>query len=221
MKRVLGILTAGCLMFTLASPSSADEKGKAKPKADAPAKEAKTEMAGKMDEKAMAETMAKWEKFATPGPQHARFKKMIGKWQTSTQAWMAPGAPPMESKGLAEFTVQMGGRFLIQTYKSEFMGKPFEGMGIEGYDNFKKKYSSYWIDNMGTASMIQTGTCSDDGATCTYFGRMDEPTMDETDKTVKSTIQAKNEDSFLWSMYDFLPGGQEIKIMEINYTRVK
>ncbi len=33
------------------------------------------------------------------------------------------------------------------------MGMPFEGMGIDGYDNLAKQYVSTWVDNMGTGIM--------------------------------------------------------------------
>jgi len=37
------------------------------------------------------------------------------------------------------------------------MGMPFEGMGLDGYDNASKEYISIWIDNMGTGIMYMKG----------------------------------------------------------------
>ena len=34
----------------------------------------------------------------------------------------------------------------------------FKGMGVEGYDNVKKKFVSSWIDNMGTGIQFSDGT---------------------------------------------------------------
>ena len=42
----------------------------------------------------------------------------------------------------------------------------FKGMGVEGYDNVKKKFVSSWIDNMGTGIQFSEGTY--DPATKTF-----------------------------------------------------
>jgi len=55
------------------------------------------------------------------------------------------------------------------------MGMPFEGIGINGYDNLKKKFVSTWIDNMGTMIVMSTGTFDPATKTFTYMGEMDNP----------------------------------------------
>ena len=51
----------------------------------------------------------------------------------------------------------------------------FKGMGIEGYDNVKKKFVGSWIDNMGTGIMMSEGTY--DPATKTFTYTTDEEMM--------------------------------------------
>ena len=40
------------------------------------------------------------------------------------------------------------------------MGQPFSGVGIDGYDNLRKKYVTTWIDTMGTGIFSMEGTAS-------------------------------------------------------------
>src|SRR5205807_2748449 len=39
--------------------------------------------------------MEKYQKAATPGPEHQHMAKMAGKWKLAVTSWPAPGAPPM------------------------------------------------------------------------------------------------------------------------------
>ena len=44
----------------------------------------------------------------------------------------------------------LDGRFLQQEFTGEMMGQPFSGVGINAYDNLRKRYVTTWIDTMGT-----------------------------------------------------------------------
>src|SRR5438105_4065574 len=116
------------------------------------ADEPKKEMSA--EEKAM---MDKYMKAATPGPEHAQMAKMAGKWKLQVTSWMKPGAPPMKSDGTAEYRSIMGGRFLEQEVHGDMAGQPFEGRGVEGYDNVTKEHWGTWVDNMGTTTMLMKG----------------------------------------------------------------
>ena len=49
----------------------------------------------------------------------------------------------------------------------------FKGMGIEGYDNAKKKFVSSWIDNMGTGIQFSEGTYDPATKTFTYTSEIE------------------------------------------------
>jgi hypothetical protein len=69
----------------------------------------------------------------------------------------------------------LDGRFLYQEFKSQMMGQPFSGIGIDAYDNVRKKYVTAWMDTMGTGIFIMEGTASADGKTITLKGSHPEP----------------------------------------------
>jgi hypothetical protein len=49
----------------------------------------------------MAKMMAKWKELNAKGPEHEKFKSMVGMWKAETKMWMAPNAPPTVSRGTA------------------------------------------------------------------------------------------------------------------------
>lgn len=165
--------------------------------------------------------MKEWAKWSTPGASHKVLEKMAGKWTTSQKMWMDPTQPPMESKGTAELTLVLGGRFLQEHYTGELMGMPFEGMGLVGYDNFRKEYISSWADNMGTYMMHARGTGNAAGTEVSMSGIFDEPASGEKDKKFREVIKITGPDSFVFEMYDTIPGKGEVRVMELTHTRVK
>src|SRR6185295_18628018 len=93
---------------------------------------------------------------------------LVGNWTTHVKWWMAPGAPAQESDGTAQMSWAFGGRYLHEADTGTAMGMPFEGMGVTGYDNLKKKYVGSWIDSMGTGIMQSEGTYDPSKKTITY-----------------------------------------------------
>jgi hypothetical protein len=202
---------AGAVLLTAAF--AAQDKGK-----DAKAKPASAPAAGApaID----PEMMKKWEAFATPGPDHKVLDALVGKWTTQIKMWMDPAAPMMESTGTCEMQWVLGGRYLHEEDKGSFMGQPFEGMGVTGFDNLKKKYVASWIDNMGMGIMRSEGTYDAAKKTINYTSECPDPTMT---KYVPSRMTLAFVDANTVKMEMFGPdkSGKEYKGMELTYTRAK
>jgi hypothetical protein len=168
------------------------------------------------------EMMRKWMEVAAPGDPHRKLDYFVGRWETTSRVWMeGPGSEPTVSKGNSEFRWIMDGRFLLDEATGVWMDKPFRGMGITGYDNFKKRYVSFWIDNMGTAMYTSQGSLNPSGKVFTYFGTMDEPMTGEHDKTVKYTNRIVGEDEFVFEIHDLTLAETHTKMAEITYRRKK
>jgi len=167
-----------------------------------------------MDEKTMMEL---WKQAATPGEPHKQFAALVGSWTTSTKEWMEPGKPPTESTGTAEMKMLLDGRFLYQEYNGQMMGQPFNGIGIDGYDNIRKKYVTAWMDTMGTGIFIMEGTASADAKTITLKGSHPEPGGGKMSHRAVWKIIDNNNQTF--DMYGAHHGQKETKMMEITYQR--
>ena len=170
----------------------------------------------------MQEMMKKWMDAASPGAHHKALEHFIGKWDTACKVWMeGPGKPPSETKGTSEVKWILGGRYMLEELKSEMMGMPHSGMGITGYDNFKKQYVGFWIDNMSTAMFNTLGEFDSSKKVLTALGKMDEPMTGEKDKLVKYVVQIIDKDKHVFSVYDLVGSANEFKVVEITYTRKK
>ena len=169
----------------------------------------------------MGEMMAKWAEMNAKGPEHEKFKEMVGAWKIESKMWMMPEAPPTVSAGTAEFRLILDGRYIEQVYKCDMGGQGFEGRGIEGYDKLKKKYVSLWMDNMSTGMYMSEGTYDEKTKATTYYGKADDPFTGQKDKVVKSVAREITKDKVIFDMYDTAPDGTEFKSMEITYTRAK
>ena len=167
-----------------------------------------------MDPQAMMET---YKKLATPGEPHQQLASLAGSWTTTTKEWMDPNKPAMESTGSVEMKTLLDGRFLQQEFTGDHMGQPYSGIGINGYDNLRKRYVSTWIDSMGTGIFLMEGTGSADGKTITLKGQHDVPGGGHmTHRAIWKLIDANTQ---TFEMYGTHGHGKEMKMMEITYTR--
>jgi hypothetical protein len=164
-----------------------------------------------------AATEKMWAEYAQPGREHEAFKELVGEWKTETKSYWPGQAEPQTSQSTATFKLIMGGRFVQQEFKGEYNGKPFEGLGIFGYDKAKKKYVSVWLDNMGTGIMLSEGTYDEASKTFTEIGEIESPTGKMREKTVTKDV---DKNKFVLTMWMLLPGDKEQKVMEIIYTRM-
>ncbi|MFQ5414886.1 MAG: DUF1579 domain-containing protein, partial [Phycisphaerae bacterium] len=155
-------------------------------------------------------------KYAQPGAFHDHLKPMAGQWDLAVRMRMAPDAPWAESASTSSVKWIMGGRFLLEEVRGDAGGMPFEGMGMLGYDNFKKKYVSTWLDNMGTAIMISYGTCDASGKVFTLMGTHDNVFTGKKNDKAKSVTRIVNQDKQVVEMWGTGPDGRMFKTMEIT-----
>lgn len=152
-----------------------------------------------------------------PGEGHAKLKGMEGNWDAVVKDYMS-SATPTESKGTCTRKWIMDGRYLQEDFSSDFMGMPFKGMGLSGYDNITKKYVATWVDNMGTGIMSSTGTLDATGKIFTYEGESSDPMSGKVVKMkMISTIVDDKKHTFV--MNGPGPDGKDMKMMEITYTK--
>ena len=171
----------------------------------------------KLDPK-MQEIMKKAEEAGAPGAPHKALEPLIGEWNAEVKCWMGPDAPPTVSRGTAKATWAMKNRFVQEDFNGEFMGKPFRGMSLTGYDNMKQKYNSVWVDDMHTSIFSSEGSVENDPKVITLTGKMDCPITGEKDVAMKQVLRIIDSNKHVFEMHDPRQGANS-KTMEITYTR--
>jgi hypothetical protein len=192
-------VAVGCASFGLGRAWSQDDKGKM------PSKE---EM-----EKMMAE-------MAAPAEQHKKLAALAGTWDCDMKMF-EPGKEPTLVKGVSTSRSALNGLFVVTEHKSTMDGKPFEGLGVDGYSKEKQKYFTLWADSMGTTPMVLWGTPDASGKTITYDG--DEYDCGPMGKmTPRTKVIHEDADHFTFEFWAKMSGAPDyVEMMEGKYTRRK
>ena len=174
-----------------------------------------------------AEMMKQMMELAKLNENHKLLAEFVGNWTYTVKMWMAPGAPPSESKGTAVSKAIMDGRYFVTENTGTFKmpgadGKMkemnFKGIATDGYDNAKKKFVSSWVDSMGTGIYLMEGSYDAASKTFTYTSEME--MMPGAKTKMRQTIKVTDKDHRTFEFFEDRGTG-ETKTMEINFTRKK
>jgi Protein of unknown function (DUF1579) len=176
-----------------------------------------------------AEMMKQTMEIAKLNENHKLLAGLAGSWNYTIKFWMNPdsNAAPQESKGTATTKPIMGGRYFVMDVNGTMKmpgadGKmknvQFKGIGIDGYDNVKKKFVSSWVDNMGTGIAFSEGTYDPAAKTFTYNTELE--LVPGMKSNAREVVKIVDKDHHIFEWYE-TQGGQEKKIMEIAYERKK
>ncbi len=164
------------------------------------------------DEPEGMDEMAAWMAANQPGEHHEHLGRLVGHWTYTTTGPMGDSEGTMKAKSMFD------GRYVMHTWKGQFMGSEFVGHGLDGYDNAKGKYVSAWVDNFSTGIQMSYGKCANDD--CTEMVTKSEM-MGPDGSTVKQkshTVWDGN-DSFTMKMYMVPDEGDAVEQMTLVATR--
>lgn len=192
-----------------------------------PANPAATPPSGQPSAEEMQKMMQQMMEMGKPNENHKLLASLDGNWSYTIKFWMNPdpNAKPQESGGTATRKTIMDGRYSVMEVngKMEMPGPDgkmkttqFKGMGIDSYDNVKKKFVGSWIDNMGTGIMMSEGTY--DPATKTFTFTTEVEAVPGMKTQVREILKVPDNNHMTFEWFEN-QGGQEKKTMEINYTR--
>lgn len=191
------------------------------PKETKPAAEAKAPAAPAAPDPKQAAAMEKmmqaWQAFATPGPEHQRLKAQSGNWTAAVKMWMDPKAPPQETTGTATFKSILGDHYQLQEFTGTMMGQPFNGWNINGYDNGRKKWITFWIDSMGTGFFTGEGTADASGKVITFDTQATDPMTKKISKG-RQVLRLESDTKMVVEMFE-KKAGKDVRMMEIVYTK--
>jgi hypothetical protein len=167
-----------------------------------------------------SEREALLKKLATPGEHHKRLDALAGKWKLAVRWRNTPDDKWADSKGTAEYKWILGGRFLVEEFKYDMGDQSMEWMGIYGYDNYQKKYTAVWVDNMGTNTEFAEGQYDPKGKVFSYSGEQDDPATGGKRK-FKWVITVEGPDKVRFDSYDQDSRGKFFKNTEVVASRLR
>lgn len=165
--------------------------------------------------------MEMWMKLAQPGAEHQRLQEQFaGEWTAAVKACSGdPSAPMVESEGTMSSNMVLGGRYLIQDYSGKMGDQSFHGLGMMGFDNASKKYIAAWIDEMSTGMMSTEGSYDESTKTYTLTGTVNDPSKPDGKAKVREVIKVTDNDHHQMMLYMPGPDGNEMLMIDINYSR--
>lgn len=164
----------------------------------------------------MAATMEAYRNAGMPNERHEALERLVGTWDVTVKMWMDPSDEPMVSKATSTHEMVMDGRFIRYELEGEFMGQPFRGFGLTGYNNVTGEYEAMWIDNHGSAIYRYAGHMDDAGELVMHAETQDPVTGEMVES--RSVMRFVSDDHVVEEGFE-TRGGRETKTMEIVYRR--
>ncbi|MEM7052588.1 MAG: DUF1579 family protein [Acidobacteriota bacterium] len=164
----------------------------------------------------MAQAMASAMALAQPGDCHKPLGAQVGQFNVKMKIYPGPGAPAIEADGTSEGAWILGGRFVETNYSATIMGQPFEGQGVEGFDNQTKEYTGTWRDTMGTYTLVFKGNCDGENKGRTMLTNMKDPMGNDLQNRGVTTA---TDTGYTYESYIITPDGGEFKNLELVATR--
>jgi hypothetical protein len=151
---------------------------------------------------------------------HARFEPFVGTFKADVFTYMGPDQKPHHSTGVMKNALDLGGRYLHQSYTGDAAGSfpRFEGRGYWGFNATSGKYEGFWIDSVSPFMQTEAGDVDAAGKVWTMIGEMTNPQTGQPMRK-RSVITLVDRDHHTIDMYFSTPDGGELKAMTIRYAR--
>ena len=159
---------------------------------------------------------------APAGPddaEHASLAKLAGEYDRVVKFLGQQGAAMQPSSGTCTFSVELGGRFIVEKSHDVVMGHAVDGLRIYGYDDATKQYEMARMYTMSNGITLMKGTSSDDGKTIEYNGESYTGRGGAT--PLRATFERVNDDEFSVTMSTTDANGKDMPFQETIYTRKK
>lgn len=164
-------------------------------------------------------TLAPSEEAMPPMPQPtAQHMDLVASAGTYTGTLTSYEAGPEPLSTTCTETVEAIGSFWTRsTMTCEFMGMPYEGTGIVGYDEASGEYIGDWVDNMAPFYAFMRGKYLADGKTLRM--RYSAPDWMSGEMVPHWIDTVKSENGYTSTFYRGQEDGEHQKAMTIEMTR--
>jgi hypothetical protein len=153
-----------------------------------------------------------------PGPQHLDLMRLVGEYSTKDTFYMPGAEAPVISDGAATIKSEMGERFLVEHNNGAYMGEPYAGLRIYGFNNGSKQYEGVWTYSASTSVMSLSGTTKDDGKSIDFTANFKDDTTGQA-MSLAVTLKMLDPDHFQVELKSTMPNGSPGPRVVTTYTR--
>ncbi len=150
------------------------------------------------------------------GPQQAALARYLGRWDVDIAL---PGAS-VHSKGTAEYSWVIDGRWLGCRIKGAMLGEPFEEFTILGYDSYARQVVEVSVESADNAMVTARGSEAGQAqATSVLYGELDEYLSGSLRRPYKVVMRWLNARRHVTEVWDLGAGEKPIEKVVFTFTR--
>lgn len=156
----------------------------------------------------------------TPGEAHKKLNALIGTFSVKMRIWVTPTGAPEESMAASVCGWVLGERYVQCMLHENGPNAPFSGTGYIAYDNASRNYQAAWMDTGSTGITLYTGRFDASGKTALLKGSVANPLTGKP-SLVELRMTIASDGGHLTELWGQGKGGKTVKLMELQYTRIK
>ncbi len=155
------------------------------------------------------------------GPQHAALGELLGTWDVDIV--LSDGSKPAQhSKGKAEYSWVIKGRWLGCHLTGEMLGFPYEEFTILGYDSYAKNIVEVAVESVDNSMLLSRGpTFGPDQPVTALYGELDEYSAGVLHSPYKVVLKHVSPDRHVTTVVGFDSSGNEVKKVEFTFSRAR
>ena len=155
------------------------------------------------------------------GPQQAQLAALLGRWDV--EIVLSNGAAPAQhSKGKADYSWVVHGRWLGCHLTGEMLGAPYEQFTILGYDSYARNTVEVAVESVDNSMLLSRGAAlQPDRPVTLLFGELDEYTSGVLHRPYKVLLKRVSPDRHIVTILGFDDSGQEVRKVEFRLSREK
>jgi hypothetical protein len=155
------------------------------------------------------------------GAQQAALGALLGTWDVDIV--LSDGSKPAQhSKGKAEYSWVIKGRWLGCHLTGAMLGFPYEEFTILGYDSYARNIVEVAVESLDNSMLLSRGpTSGPNQAVTALFGELDEYTAGVLHSPYKVVLKHVNRDRHVTTILGFDDAGNEVKKVEFTFSRTR
>ena len=153
------------------------------------------------------------------GPQQAALGDLLGTW--GVDIVLSDGSKPAQhSKGKAEYSWVVTGRWMGCRLTGTILGLPYEEFTILGYDSYAKNIVEVAVESLDNSMLLSRGpTSGPNQAVTALYGELDEYTAGVLHTPYKVLLKNIDRNHHVTTLLGFDNSGKEVKKIELAFTR--